>query len=75
MYYVSNDNKELKRRVNTFMSDDIYNYVKQTSADMSMSISAFINMCVCNYKNAQEVTNFVSELKKLNDDLKKLKDK
>lgn len=65
--------KELKRRVNTFMSDDIYNYVKQTSADMSMSISAFINMCVCNYKNAQEVTNFVTELKKMSDELKALK--
>lgn len=65
--------KELKRRVNTFMSDDIYNYVKQTSTDMSMSISAFINMCVCNYKNAQEVTNFVTELKKMSDELKALK--
>lgn len=70
---MSNDNKELKRRVNTFMSDDIYNYVKQTSTDMSMSISAFINMCVCNYKNAQEVTNLVVEFKKLNDELKKVK--
>ena len=70
---MSNDNKELKRRVNTFMSDDIYNYVKQTSTDMSMSISAFINMCVCNYKNAQEVTNLVAEFKKLNDELKKVK--
>lgn len=70
---MSKDNKGLKRRVNTFMSDDIYNYVKQTSTDMSMSISAFINMCVCNYKNAQEVTNFVSELKKLNDELKQKK--
>ena len=70
---MSKDNKELKRRVNTFMSDDIYNYVKQTSTDMSMSISAFINMCVCNYKNAQEVTNFVTELKKMNDELKALK--
>lgn len=70
---MSKDNKDLKRRVNTFMSDDIYNYVKQTSTDMSMSISAFINMCVCNYKNAQEVTNFVSELKKLNDELKQKK--
>lgn len=70
---MSNDNKELKRRVNTFMSDDIYNYVKQTSTDMSMSISAFINMCVCNYKNAQEVTNLVVEFKKLNDELKRVK--
>lgn len=65
--------KELKRRVNTFMNDDIYNYVKQTSADMSMSISAFINMCVCNYKNAQEVTSLVAEFKKLNDELKQKK--
>lgn len=72
---MSNDNKELKRRVNTFMNDDIYNYVKQTSADMSMSISAFINMCVCNYKNAQEVTNLVMEFKKMNDEFKKLNDK
>lgn len=70
---MNKDNKELKRRVNTFMSDDIYNYVKQTSTDMSMSISAFINMCVCNYKNAQEVTNLVVEFKKLNDELKKVK--
>ena len=70
---MNKDNKELKRRVNTFMSDDIYNYVKQTSTDMSMSISAFINMCVCNYKNAQDVTNFVTELKKMNDELKALK--
>lgn len=70
---MNKDNKELKRRVNTFMSDDIYNYVKQTSADMSMSISAFINMCVCNYKNAQEVTNLVVEFKKLNDELKRVK--
>ena len=70
---MNKDNKELKRRVNTFMSDDIYNYVKQTSTDMSMSISAFINMCVCNYKNAQEVTNLGVEFKKLNDELKKVK--
>lgn len=70
---MSKDNKELKRRVNTFMSDDIYNYVKQTSTDMSISISAFINMCVCNYKNDHEVTNFVTELKKMNDELKSLK--
>ena len=70
---MNKDNKELKRRVNTFMNDDIYNYVKQTSAHMRMSISAFINMCCCNYKNAQEVTNLVVEFKKLNDELKKVK--
>lgn len=72
---MNKDNKELKRRVNTFMSDDIYNYVKQTSSSMGMSISAFINLCVVTYKNAQEVTSLVAEFKKLNDDLKKFKEK
>ena len=70
---MNKDNKELKRRVNTFMSDDIYNYVKQTSGSMGMSISAFINLCVVTYKNAQEVTSLVSEFKKLNDEIKQLK--
>ena len=70
---MNKDNKELKRRVNTFMSDDIYNYVKQTSSSMGMSISAFINLCVVTYKNAQEVTNLVAEFKKMNDELKALK--
>lgn len=70
---MNKDNKELKRRVNTFMSDDIYNYVKQTSSSMGMSISAFINLCVVTYKNAQEVTSLVSEFKKLNDEIKQLK--
>ena len=70
---MNKDNKELKRRVNTFMSDDIYNYVKQTSNEMGMSISAFINLCVVTYKNAQEVTNLVAEFKKMNDELKSLK--
>lgn len=70
---MNKDNKELKRRVNTFMSDDIYNYVKQTSNEMGMSISAFINLCVVTYRNAQEVTNLVAEFKKMNDELKNLK--
>lgn len=70
---MSKDNKELKRRVNTFMNDYVYSYVKQTSSEMGMSISAFINLCVVTYRNDQEVTNLVAELKKMNDELKALK--
>lgn len=66
-------NNDLKKRVNTFMSNDVYSYVKQTSSEMGMSISAFINLCVVTYRNAQEVTNLVAEFKKMNDELKNLK--
>ena len=66
-------NNDLKKRVNTFMSNDVYNYVKQTSSEMGMSISAFINLCVVTYRNAQEVTSLVAEFKKLNDELKQKK--
>lgn len=66
-------NNDLKKRVNTFMSNDVYSYVKQTSSEMGMSISAFINLCVVTYRNAQEVTNLVAEFKKMNDELKALK--
>ena len=66
-------NNDLKKRVNTFMSNDVYSYVKQTSSEMGMSISAFINLCVVTYRNAQEVTSLVAEFKKLNDELKKVK--
>lgn len=66
-------NNDLKKRVNTFMSNDVYSYVKQTSNEMGMSISAFINLCVVTYRNAQEVTNLVAEFKKMNDELKALK--
>lgn len=70
---MSKDNKELKRRVNTFMNDYVYSYVKQTSSEMGMSISAFINLCVVTYRNDQYVTNLVAEFKKMNDELKALK--
>lgn len=66
-------NNDLKKRVNTFMSNDVYSYVKQTSSEMGMSISAFINLCVVTYRNAQEVTSLVAEFKKLNDELKQKK--
>lgn len=39
-----------KIRVNAFVTDECYKFIQETSQELGLSVSGFINLCVNQYK-------------------------
>ena len=57
--------QENKIRFNVFLTPELRDYVRKMSDYMGMSNSAFIVMCVAQYKQGQEVSKSMAEFKEV----------
>ena len=54
-----------KIRLNIFLTPELKEYVQRMSDEMGMSNSAFVVMCVGQYKQGQEVSRSMAEFKEV----------
>lgn len=61
-----------KKYIKTYVTPNLEEYIKNTAEEMGMSQSAFIVMCVNQYKVSMQSLDSMSELKNMITELKTL---